>query len=215
MENTQAILSQLPSLGSDACNNTLNTPELLEAIISLLPVRGISANAQRVTRTWHAVAQSPSIRASLWLRPQPEEVASPVYFVATNSSSYSLALHVPSCMPMHSGGVSHNSTWIFTALDYRSDTSQTAPAGFQCHKTSLAIPRPSSNTTRPAWFDMRLTEPSIGIADLHILQPMPGSYKLYSAVWVSVQDNDGLTFGTVLTIAQKARDGFDADLPGR
>ena len=62
---------------------------------------------------------------------------------------------------------------------------------------------------------MQLTEPRIQIAQLHIQQPRSGSYKVYTATWVSVRDEDGLTFGTVLDTALKVCDGFQVDLPGR
>jgi hypothetical protein len=191
------------------------TPELLEAIISLLPVRDIFANAQRVSRTWNAVAQLPSVQTRLWLRSPTEEVASPIKYLAGHSRSDPPTLHLPSYLPIYSGSVAHNPTCISKAADYRTGTAVSATVDGIYHRTSLAIPRTSSYATRPTWFDMQLTEPRIRIAHLHIQQPRSGPYKLYSATWASVRDEDGLTFGTVLDIAWKVCDDFHPGLPGR
>lgn len=178
----------------DACHNALNTPELLEAIISLLPIREIFANAQRVSRTWYAVTQSPSIQTRLWLRPPTELVASPVDFLATNSSSYPPSLGLPSYIPLYSGSVAHNYTRISVASNYRGNTFDAATVGAKYHRESLAIPRTSSNTTRPTWYDMQLTKPGIRIAHLQIQRPTFGSYKKCSGVgtrqgWVDFRDS--------------------------
>lgn len=147
-------MSRLPSLGLNACDKVLNTPELLEAIISLLQIREIFANAQRVSRTWFAVAQSPSIQRRLWLRPPTEEVASPVDFLATNSSSYPPSLGLRSYIPLYSGSIAHSYTRISVASNYRGNTFEAASVGAKYHRRSLAIARTSSNTTRPTWYDM-------------------------------------------------------------
>lgn len=202
-------------MGLDACDNALNAPELLEAINSLLPIREIFANAQRVSWTWYAVAQSPSIRTRMWLRPSTEELASPVDFLATNSSSYPPSLGLPSYIPLYSGSVTHNHTRISVTYNYRGSTFEEASVGARYHRRSLAIPRTSSNTTRPTWYDMKLTEPGIRIAHLQIQRTTFGSHKKCSGVWVSVQDKDGSTFGTVLTTAQKACDALHGDFPSR
>jgi hypothetical protein len=61
----------------------LNTPELLEAVVSFLPGRDIIAKAQRVSRTWKdAIAHSPMIHESLWLKSQASKAVCPSYFTS-------------------------------------------------------------------------------------------------------------------------------------
>jgi hypothetical protein len=151
----------------------------------------------------------------MWLRPPTGEVASPVDFLATNSSSYPPSLGLPSYIPLYSGSVAHNYTRIFVTYNYRGSTFEEASVGAKYHRKSLAIPRTSSNTTRSTWYDMKLTEPGIRIAHLQIQRPTFGSHKKCSGVWVSVQDKDGLTFGTVLTTTQKTCDGLHGDCLSR
>jgi hypothetical protein len=82
IESTNATDNAVAAV--DARDNVLATPELLEAIISFLPMRDIFANTQRVSRTWNAIVQSPQIQARLWLRSPNDEVASPVGFSANH-----------------------------------------------------------------------------------------------------------------------------------
>ena len=57
---------------------------------------------------------------------------------------------------------------------------------------------------RPTWLNMHVTEPRIKVAQLHIQQPKwGGMQRRHNGIWVSVQDANGLTFGTILDIAQK------------
>jgi hypothetical protein len=211
---TDSAVSRSPSLDSDACDKAMGTPELLEAIISFLPTRDIFANAQRVSRTWNAVAQSPSIQSRLWLRSPIHEVSSPVNYVTTHVHDWSPSLHLPSYMPMYSGSIANNSTYISQASGYRNVTIDRTD-GTQYHKASLALAKTSSDSTRPTWFDMHLTEPRIKLAHLHVQQPRWDMGRKNNGIWASVQDADGLTFQTVLSVAHKIRDGFPVDLPGR
>jgi hypothetical protein len=212
---TGNTLSGSQASTSDACDNVMSTPELLQAIISLLPVRDIFANAQRVSRTWNAVAQAPSIQTRLWLKSSSDEVAEPVGYLATYSLLSSLNFHVPSYIPTYSGSVVDNPTFISKGPGYGSSTLDTPGAAYVYHWVSFAVPRASSDTTRPTWLDTHLTEPRIKIAYLHIQQLRWNLHRRYNGIWASVQDVDGLTFGTVLAVAQKVRDGFSLDLPGR
>lgn len=202
---------------TEACNDVFNTPELLEAIISLLPMRDILSNAQRVSRSWkNAVAQSPSIQRRLWLRSSTEEVASPVEYLATHDSEWPPSLHLPSYMPTYADNVVNNPTFISDTSGDRSSTMVKIDAGAMYHRASFAIPKTSSDTMRPTWLNMHVTEPRIKVAQLHIQQPKwGGMQRLHNGIWVSVQDANGLTFGTILDIAQKVCDGFPVDLPGR
>lgn len=184
-------------------------PELLEAIISLLPVRDIFANAQRVSRTWNAVAQLPSVQTRLWMRAPTEDVASPFDYLETNSISSPPSLHLPSYMPVYSVSVAHNPTRISRASGYGNVKIKRFMADATYCRASLAIPRTSSDLTRPTWFDMQLTEPRITTVQLHVQQPSWGlRAKKYNGTWVSVREDDGLTFGKVLTVAQKVCGGF-------
>jgi hypothetical protein len=88
--NMQSMATALSMAATDttsktttACDAALNTPELLEAIISFLPDRDIMAKAQRVSRTWkNAIARSPGINKILWLTPR----AGKATHVTTHSS---------------------------------------------------------------------------------------------------------------------------------
>ena len=163
---------------TDSCNDVFNTPELLEAIVSLLPMRDILSNAQRVSRSWkNAVAQSPSTQIRLWLRSSTEEVASPVDYLATHDSEWPPSLHLPSYMPTYAGNVVNNPTFISDTSGYRSSTMVKIDAGAMYHRASFAIPRTSSDTMRPAWLGMHVTEPRIKVAQLHIQQPKWGGMQ--------------------------------------
>jgi hypothetical protein len=189
------------------------TPELLEAIISFLPIRNIFSNAQRVSRTWHAIVPSPAIQKKVWLRSPTEEVASPAEYRHILSHGREPTFHLPSYMPMYSGSVAHNPTRLPYASGYQSGTVESLAACAIYHRMSLAIPRRSSDTTRPTWLDMQLTEPRIKIAQVHVQHPTWGLRNKFNGAWAwaSVQDADGLTFETVLAIAQKVCNGFPVD----
>ncbi|KAJ7187350.1 hypothetical protein C8R46DRAFT_867944, partial [Mycena filopes] len=56
---------------STAQNNVLSAPELLELILSHLPMRDLLVVAPRVSKTWNAVTLTPTLQRALFLRPDP------------------------------------------------------------------------------------------------------------------------------------------------
>lgn len=82
--NTTAVTA------TSAVQAVINTTELLEQIISHLPMRQIAAT-QRVARNWKEIIDgSPTIQALLWLRPAKSGVLSPAHRIESPQAS---------CMP--------------------------------------------------------------------------------------------------------------------
>jgi len=191
-----------------------------------LPSLDILSNAQRVSRTWkNAIAQSPAIQTKLWLRPQSKEVLSPAGYTPNYPWKETIKVHSnfffdSEIYPVYPVSVMHNS--IITDKKYHfsvplgihpDDPSKKVPKN---QRAFFGVPKKASSDVRSKRLDMYLTEPRITTAHLDILvpnnwqsvgeDPMTGSCSVHNEGKVAVHDPNGLTFGTVISVAQKLRD---------
>jgi hypothetical protein len=203
---------------TSARDAVLGTPELLEAIIYLLPSRDILANAQSVSRMWKStIVQSPGITKKLCLKSQAgKAVCCPIRFVSTHAGSRerrygSKILPVyPSniaynLLPTPKGCRQRNSFWA-VAMTFGHDSAQ-PESQLMLPSCEISLRNPSA--VQYSWLNMYLTEPGITTAWLAVYMPKSGAVsrfgtpKLYRYSSASVRDADGLTFATIVTVAEK------------
>ncbi|KAJ7304870.1 hypothetical protein DFH08DRAFT_671386, partial [Mycena albidolilacea] len=53
----------------NARNNVISTPELLELILSRLPMRNLLVTVPLVSKTWQALTRTPALQRTLFFRP--------------------------------------------------------------------------------------------------------------------------------------------------
>jgi hypothetical protein len=216
-----------------ARDTVLNTPELLEVVISFLPGRDILANAQRVSWTWsNSITRSAEIAKSLWLKNQAIKAASPIGFMSTCTGLQpkpfgSYSTNASKDLPVYPSNTAHNS------LPMSKHSERKRKRSWKLISIALSPPRPESRLSlfcchiclRPSaaqqiWRNMYLTKPAITIARLDIYIPKFSESKsgLFIAAnssrlsSLSVREPDGLTFGLVLAIAEKICQAAPADI---
>ena len=224
------VLSNAPNTTTTACDTVLNTLELLEAVISFLPMRDILSKAQAVSRTWKAtIAQSPVIQTKLWLRTPTEEVLSPAGF-STHTFVFDrfadvmmeLLFSTNKC-PVYSAKVVINpilkdahTVGRAAERDFQpEDTS--ANRDLVVHTVAFRRLQRTANAAQPTWNSMHLTEPRITVARIWVEVPLLGrSYPpgfSESGVSASVRDARGLTLGTVMDVFDKISRSTSEDHP--
>lgn len=230
------VLSNAPNTTTTACDTVLSTLELLEAVISFLPMRDILSKAQAVSRTWKAtIAQSSVIQTKLWLRTPTEEVISPAgfstqTFVLPRSPDRrtEIDLFTRKC-PVYSAKVVTNpilkdSHTIGRATEWNiqpewnirpEDTS--ANRDFVVHNIAFRRLEGTANAAQPTWNSMHLTEPRITVARLRVeIPPVRGHFPpslIESGISASVRDARGLTLGTVMDVFDKICQSTFKDRP--
>jgi hypothetical protein len=234
-------ITDMTSAITTARDAVMGTPELLEAIISFLPARDILVKGQRVSRTWKdSISQSPMIQERVWLKAQASKTVRPNRYILSVPIAVPWPLGV--CeqlqhedLPVYFENVSINPLRQFGKVDdsvgwreIRRSPERTLlanPPLFHLSKFRLDYSpvNPFLYTVRPSWFGMHLTEPSITIAQVEIYLPrLPrvrlrisfgtGKKHLYSSA--VVRDADGLTFETILDVAEKIRQSVPAGTYG-
>jgi hypothetical protein len=221
------------NLTTSARDAVLGTAELLEAIIYLLPSRDILANAQRVSRIWKdSITQSPGITKKLWLKSQASKAVGPIGFLSNyagyrprRAGSYYRSRILDKDLPMYpsSSDIAYNTSTMSkeptkefsksnpfwqTGMGVNTEGGQKKPF-FQKHFLSCEIYLRNPSATQHSWLDMYLTEPGITTAWLKVKTPESGSLSRFEATKrhryssSSVRDADGLTFATIVAVAEK------------
>lgn len=202
------------------------TPELLDAILSVLPFGDILFRAQRVCKDWkHAVARSPTIQTKLWLKPQASKPISPDFFSAKHplltgpwtEESYYYRVELQSNLPLYNGKVAYNPLFCSKRLknilltpfrpyshgDYNL-------VGFPVKNTFNISHLQDVDKAQHTWFDMYLTEPPVTSAQLDVTVPVrTGSDNSYRVAYEVLHDLRGLTFRTIL---DRVEEMFQSDL---
>lgn len=227
---SHVFLSEAPNTTIPARDNVLNTLELLEAIISILPMRDILSKAQTVSRTWKiTIVQSPAIQTKLWLRTPTEEVLSPAEFSTHTfvfdrfaDSMMEIIFSTNKC-PVYSAKVVINpflkdahTVGRATERDFQpEDTS--ANRDFVVHTIAFRRLQGTTNAVQPTWNSMHLTVPRITVARLWVEVPLleryfpPGFSE--SGISASARDARGLTLGTVMDVFDKISQSTSKDHP--
>lgn len=205
----------------------LKTTELLENIISFLPMRQILGKA-RVSRKWKSVIDhAPSIHSSLFLRPHSDEVIAPAYYMLPGYPEDSLKKSAPPTstrLPVYHASIHFNPLIGEKSDDAFPFEIHTAPE--QQHRIhsehlrdhvfvpvvgrySRAFVRQHFGRTsrliqsESSWRRMFLTSPPITEIVLTVpmsVGPQIGSYgqeRLTPIIHILVQDDAGITLGLV------------------
>lgn len=208
-----------PNMSNTARHNVLDTPELSEAIISFLPNRDILSKAQRVSRTWKAaIAQSPTVQTKLWLRSQAIEAAVPIPPLPDQEPETRPSRTGKSKLPVYPNKNAHS--WLFFGGDRLKTSSKRTLDGRKIsehnspvyHVMFLRGLRHILDRPQPSWLPMYLTEPPITVARVCVSpftpppQPFAGTTLRspdQTMVTISVHNENGLTFETVLAAAKQ------------
>lgn len=201
-----------------ARNVVLDTPELLEHIISYLPAVDILASAQRVSRSWKsATDSSPAIRNGVWMRTQPTKPRWPAGVFQASAESTRIhitevARALKNYLPVYRSTLLFN-TPLIAAVRGRQGPRREPPMYIKVFRIhvgdSTDVVKVCLNQLylkhlkdgeRPSWFDMHLTEPPITVAQVLVCLPRSSGYAYVPA---TVYHDTGLTFAAILdTVAR-------------
>lgn len=204
----------------------LVTPELLDAILSVLPFTDILFRAQRVCKDWkHAVARSPTIQTKLWLKPQASKPISPDFLSSTHplltgtwtEETYYYRTELQSNLPLYNGKVAYNPLFCFKGLKNTRLTpfrpysyGNYSFAGLPVKNSYNILHLQEANKAQHTWFDMYLTEPPVTSAQLDVTVPVrTDSDNSYRIAYEVLHDPRGLTFRTIL---DRVEEMFQSDL---
>lgn len=179
-----------------------DTPELLENVISFLPVIDILTNVQRVSRAWNTVIKtSHTLQTKMWLRSRETHVLQP-------SEYYVGSIETLSGMPIYPQLIDLNpclaDVFYWTSqLEYEpADQSATriwihpiyCPLDLQTKAFFCNGSGQFDLETTQTWRGMQLAEPPVAVILLEVHGPSVG---LSSNIRLSLQDNGGITLGHV------------------
>lgn len=163
--NTTAVTAK------SAVQAVFNTTELLEQIISHLPMRQIAAT-QRVARNWKEVIHgSPTIQTQLWLRPATSEVLPPAHPIEGPQAScipFQVVYHQkvklnPLTQWVHQGIVLFPFEVTESSFPWYTDGFVVSFSGVlnRFYIYQIIAPTPPKVTMPESWLRMFLTDPPV------------------------------------------------------
>jgi hypothetical protein len=196
---------------SQALITVLDTPELLETIVSFLPYHKILTSAQQVSTFWkNAIKASPRIQTLLW---RGSRVLSPhgSTYDPTATDKHSRAIYGTSEVfitvmravgaPRYTESVLLNEQF-FSGYKYigvfRTSHNHSYPTIatrrlFREGDMSWAF-EPVSTGARPSWLDMFVTSPPITAAQVSVYMRSPDDAPLATHRFATVYDRGGITY---------------------
>jgi hypothetical protein len=214
-----------PSTAMNTRDNVLATQELVEAIISFLPMCDILSDVQRVSWIWNAMVQSTAMQTRFWFRSATSEAISPAGFTSdytwpVSSGISSMTIFLRSDYPVYSTKIAHNPickdvdvTRVSEYYEQKFGTRDTRPNTTLQHRLLVRRLSPKKLAIQPTWLRTYLTEPPITTTRLEVeiavywplSSPNPSGQEpprcfYYDIVGVSVHDARGLTFGVALDV---------------
>lgn len=193
----------------------INTPELLEIIISCLPPRDILTVVQRLSHHWKdAVDTSPIIKAKLWIQSQGVRTINTPRFIDACILSWDsesqdwtrITLPIYSCgLTLNSvfhGKTLHGAHMIWEETTPLLTVSEPTGLCWSCPTLSLrsytkdAFKEPSFGPSR-TWRDMYLTKPPIttGVVKLQPAGNLQVQKIRPPSIFLSLRDPGGITLG--------------------
>jgi hypothetical protein len=219
----RAVHSSTPNVATTARDAVFSTPEMLEAIISFLPSHDILSKAQRVSRTWKTIVQSPTIQTKLWLKypanrvvsPADHSVHFPIGFYLHESSNINAVL--AKNQPVYCDSLTPNNIYFVRPIvhglyyGYRTLGKRQCVVNGRAYFNEMLINVDHLNqtldTVQHTWLDMYLTEPAITVVQLRVAKPIPRVRTIEPShahvSQVSIRDPGGLTFGRVVEVLDK------------
>jgi len=197
------------SLRSTAAHRALSLPEIVENIISHLPLRNIIANANRVSAQWHnIISTSPNIQRRLkykrsgYVTAKPQEATSDKTH-DVRLSTYSEVRLNTTVMNEWNGFRSGRSPYTYNVARGIYVSGSTGASAFQINrevKRNESSPEDLLSSDNASWQRMYITEPPI--TTLLMTHDACEAFKDGSSpVWFrepatseSVFDQDGITF---------------------
>lgn len=211
----------------DPSTKVLNTPELLDNILSFLPLQQVLGKA-RVSRKWKSVVDyPPQIQQAVFLRPHSNKVVSPAYYMLPDDPERYSKKSAPSTStrrPVYAASIELNplvgeGSGIAFPFEMHTGSEQqhNIHSELPHNHTFLSIVGKYSRKyirqqfgrkfqppqARFSWREMFLTSPPITeivLATPVAVGPQTGSYgqdRLTPIIHILIKDEDGLTLGLV------------------
>lgn len=199
-----------------------DTPELLENIISFLPMADILSKAQRISRAWKAVIQSShSIQVKLWLKPEVQQVLQPFQTVSDPTKVQRGWFSSLVGMPIYTHSVQLNpimrilKDWknpvVQQPLEQRIVRLLIRPSEFPLGASGHGKFRFGSSSSQSSisftksWERMQLANPPITVVSIEVYYPRT---DFSFSVTLSLQDKGGITLGHVYDATVLANSPF-------
>lgn len=193
-------------------------------IIKSLSRSDILTNAQRVSRTWkNTITQSPTIQRCLELRPDIDRVVSPLDFLRTHlrHPPQAFMLETPDlAVYPHNTGLNRFIRDVLVEHVWKMYGSHSGHSSHTIILSMRGYAQISSSDFRPTWlgFFLIVRRITVGYLELKLFHPQNeerNAFHRHSWSCASVRDPEGLTFETVLRVAEKIRQSAPVDTKGR
>lgn len=205
-----------------ARKKVLDTPELMEHVLSFLAAAVLLTRARRVCHTWNnSIMSSPTIETKLRMKSETVEPMSPKEYSTREWFPARDWKMTVTRLPIYATEMTFNTLATARKHPFMSVYIRNDPDG---HRVEIAMHqfelRPSSHAERLAWREMLLTEPPIIVARVQsylpqfvemYICPRRGGLHHYPCDWVAatICEDSGLTFGAVAGVVER----IDASLP--